>query len=181
MEGDNPFDRPYEWSLGAGSTGTLSQVTVSDGHLGGTTQVMQMDLTFTGCWAESRAYGRVTEEEFAGLPQSGTLDISFWYRITAESDLGLMTGRSMIYFGDYEARWISPELEATTWTECTGQVTVGAMENMYETEINFSVYSRYGNPNTITIQFDDLQVTPEPASLALLGLGGIAALIRRRR
>lgn len=47
--------------------------------------------------------------------------------------------------------------------------------------IGISAFDRYGGTNGETVSFDNLQVVPEPSSTALLGLGGLALILRRRR
>jgi hypothetical protein len=67
----------------------------------------------------------------------------------------------------------------TVWTQYTVSYTIPAGETAAAVYAQGAYYD-WSRDGDSTIYFDDVTLTPEPATIALLGLGGLA-LIRKRR
>lgn len=70
---------------------------------------------------------------------------------------------------------------ATGFQTLQASLDLGAGYDYVGVAIGISAFDPYGNANGETVSFDNLQVVPEPSAFALLGLSGLALLLRRRR
>ena len=106
---------------------------------------------------------------------------------------GIVTSLDDIYPGEYGDTWRPVEIEVN-WVAETFQITYdgalmtkdgGPDYRLYDppdTRSNLFAIKPYYFTDTPNIMYlDNLEITPEPGTMALLAIGGAAALIRRRR
>ena len=99
----------------------------------------------------------------------------------------------------YNARILTGDLwvntttaKSTDWTKLTALIKSSTVEVYVNDNLDYSgprstgvtldsVVIGSGLSSNVDVWFDDLQVIPEPATMSLLGMAGVALLLRRRR
>lgn len=175
METEFNATRPDQWVFG-GLNGTPGYIT--SGTAGVDTHTGTHSVTITNPGSGHRWYGTKiavapsTEYTLSTWVKTENLDADDFVevRFTEYDSSNTLLGTSAItLYGN------------TGWTELSGSYTTHANVATIQPKVVFS----YGanaitNANSIAY-FDDVSMTPEPATMVLLGLGGVGLLIRRRR
>lgn len=105
-------------------------------------------------------------------------------------DYWLFTPQSTVFFGN-DRLWLESQSQPgwVSWNDVVdysavdvtaGQTYVGRLQLKYSNEEK-NLVNNYPDPQTLFLDNLTFTAIPEPASLGLLGLGGLAMLRRRRR
>jgi len=127
-----------------------------------------------------------TKAMFGG--DGGTVMVSFKYKVVVAASSGweglradLATGLPVDPWGGQFANGdsIAPTAVSADWEtyNFSHVLAAGDPDTFHVNVMNWGGYAQNG----AAIVIDDLQVTPEPATMALLSIGGAALILRRRK
>jgi hypothetical protein len=84
--------------------------------------------------------------------------------------------------GTYSGSSLTLTCTATQTNNAANTISYTYTDSAPQTGSYFGYFTSFSNGgNTMTVNYDNLSVTPEPATMSLLVLGGLAALRRRMR
>jgi len=139
-------------------------ITIDTSHTFDSSAVAKMTSATDGAWQE-------LGQDFA-TAENTTYNLSFVYDAPTWSQGGINIKYMDASWGYLGYQWISLVPPNTTgWTTYSGSFTTIA--GAVNTEVKF-VEGSWG-----TIYIDNVAVTPEPATMVLLGIGGLVALRRK--
>jgi len=153
-----------------GATGTLDSTNPFSGS-------QSWQVTY-GAWA---THGFEMLDGQASIDDIVNNDVSLWYRTdtggNAQFNIGAWTGSAVATLTDNVTMNLTGDGE---WHELLIDFSDGGSGLDPTVDRDLRLRPRDFSGNARVINWDLVTVTPEPASLALLGLGGLVMLRRRR-